>query len=384
MEKDKFDYIFAGFGLSGMSLIHELSKNAEFAQKKILIIDHDAKKKNDRTWSFWSEKNSEFNFLARKSWKIGVFYALDGSKIPLNLEKYGYHTIQGVDFYQYILKHLQQFPNITFVQDRITSVAELGIVQTEQNEYQGDLVFKSYFCKEDFDPSKSNYFLWQHFYGYVIKTPEPKFNDQEFTLMDYRFSDSKRTNFFYILPYSDQEALVEFTEFSAKLYTKEEYKTLLENYIRDVLKIADYEIKEVEYNAIPMTDFQLPMLVSKHVINIGSLAGYVKPSSGYAFTRTLQRNKVLADHLNNPSEQSKKRLDSTQTYKAFDNAVLYLMQNEKVHGGLIFASLFQKLDADFVFRFLDEKANLPQLFRIMWSSPKKMEFIKYFLKHRGR
>lgn len=379
----KYDYVFAGFGLSGMSLLYELSKDNYFTQKEVLIIERDAKKENDRTWSFWTDVDHDFLHLAKKSWRKGVFFALDGSSIPLDMHAYSYYTIEGIDFYNFILNHCKQFKNITWIQDSVNSISDEGVVVTSHNEFLGELVFRSYFDKAYFSSQKSNYFLWQHFYGYVIKTPQASFDEHEFTLMDYRFSDKKRTNFFYVLPYANDEALVEFTEFSAKLYTTEEYKQKLEDYIRNVLKISDYTIIHKEYNAIPMSDFQLDMRVSKHVLNIGSLAGYVKPSSGYAFTRTLIRNKRLAQGILQKDSNIAKKIDSSKVNKAFDNAILYLMQYEKVHGGLVFASLFKKLNADFVFKFLDEKSSPLELFRIMLSSPKKWEFIKYFLKRQG-
>lgn len=384
MVSQKFDYIFAGFGLSGMSLLYELSKDKHFEQKSVLVIDRDAKETNDRTWSFWHSEPHDFFHLAKKTWKKGWFYAQDGKEIALDLDRYSYSTIEGIDFYNFINKHLLQFSNIHRVFLDVVHVSDDGRVSTSENEYHGQKVFQSYFEKSDFQNQKSNYFLWQHFYGYRIKTETPAFDSSRFALMDYRYSDEKTTNFFYILPYSETEALVEFTEFSPRLYAEEDYVGKLENYIHSHLKLRDYSIDQIEFNAIPMTDFQLKSVVSKSVINIGSMAGYVKPSSGYAFTRTIERNKKLAALIIGEIEINEKHLNSSKTYKAFDNAVLYLMQSEKVHGGLIFSSLFDKLPADFVFKFLDEKAKPLELLRIMLSSPRKLEFIKYFLKRRGR
>ena len=367
-----------------MTLFHELAKDPEFVAKRVLILDKDEKCENDRTWSFWSKDKNDFLQLARKSWKKGVFYAPNQSKIDLDLTDYSYYTIEGKDFYKFILDEVSGFKNVSFVHSNIVKVQSDGVVSTTDAQFQGEVVFNSYFVKSDFNPEKSRYFLWQHFYGYVIKTKDARFNPDEFTLMDYRFTDEKRTNFFYILPYADNCALIEFTEFSNHNYSEETYRAMLVDYIENKLGILEYEIDHQEFNAIPMTDFQIDMAVSSHVVNIGSMAGYVKPSSGYAFTRTIQRNSELAEYIRTGNKLEKVDLQSTNIYKAFDNSILYLIQHEKVHGGLIFASLFQKLSADFVFQFLDEKASKTGLLRIMLSSPRKIEFIKYFLKHRGR
>ncbi len=379
-----YDYIFAGFGLSGMTLLYELSKDPGFARKSVLVIDKDDKKSNDRTWSFWSNEPNEFQHLAKKSWKKGLFYDLDRFDYFLDLEEYTYYTIEGSSFYEFMHAHFAKFDNIVWKKENIRSVSELGSVTTDSGAYSGNLVFRSYFERKDFENQPHKYFLWQHFYGYVLKTDKPSFKTERFTLMDYQFGNPIRTNFFYVLPYSETEALVEFTEFSIDLYNEEHYKYMLELYIHRYMKVTDYDLVLKEFNAIPMSDFQLKNFVSDKLINIGSLAGYVKPSSGYAFTRTIERNKKLAHLILNNLPRREKDLNSTRIYKAFDNALLYLIANKKVHGGRIFGSLFADKSADFVFRFLDEKATKRELWEVMMASPKKWEFIKYFLKHWGR
>ncbi len=373
-----YDYIFAGFGLSGMTLFHELSKQKDFAQKKVLILEPEQKIENDRTWSFWAADNHEYGHLAKKKWQKANFVDQKGITINLDLKDYSYFTIEGQTFYQFIHKQLAQWSNIEWRYEKIVNVLESGQVETDKACYNGNLVFRSYFQKSDFKPSMSKYFLWQHFYGYVIKTKSDVFDEKRFTIMDYGCSDKDLTNFFYILPFKSNEALVEFTEFSPNLYSEREYRAKLEDYISRKLQISDYEIQEVEYNAIPMTDFRLPKLVSSRLIQIGSLAGDIKPSSGYAFARTVANNKLLAEMIAKKLFDEKD-LQSSSTYQGFDAAVLYLMQTQRLHGGLIFASLFRKLGGDFVFRFLDEKCGALELFRITLASPKKWQFVRFFI-----
>jgi len=373
-----YDYLFAGFGLAGMSLFYELSKQANFAQKKILIIEPNEKNENDRTWSFWAAKDFEFGHLAVKKWLDGRFIDQSGKVIELKLNEFNYYSIEGLSFYNFIKTKLAECPNVSWRKEKILSVQENGQVQTEKANYSSELVFRSYFQKSDFDPAMSKYFLWQHFYGYLITTPNTVFDDGQFTLMDFSQSDPDLTDFFYVLPINKNKALIEFTEFSQDLYSQEEYQEKLESYIKDALKITEYNIEQVEYNAIPMTDFNLPVFVSPKLINIGSLAGYVKPSTGYAFTRTIDYNKRLARMIATRNFDAR-QLQSSKTYQAFDAAVLYLIQHKRVHGGMIFASLFRKLGGDFVLRFLDEKCGPWELFKITVASPKKWQFVRFFI-----
>jgi hypothetical protein len=214
----QFDYIFAGFGLSGMTLFYELSKDPDFAKKSVLIVDRDAKTQNDRTWSFWAEKDIEFQHLVKKQWKRGEFYAMSGEHIPLRFENHCYNTIEGADFYAFMNQFVSEFSNVQRIQADILSLSNAGILQTNRGDFSGKLVFRSFFDKSDFKPESARQFIWQHFYGYVIKNTDNQFDTDTFTFMDYRHTDAKLTNFLYVLPYTSNEALIEFTEFSPKLY----------------------------------------------------------------------------------------------------------------------------------------------------------------------
>lgn len=375
----QFDYIFAGFGLSGMTLFYELSKDPDFRNKTVFIVDRDAKNQNDRTWSFWADAAIDFQHLVKKQWKRGDFYTMQGEHLPMDFGNFTYNTIEGADFYAFMNQYVEGFENVERLQTDIVALNDAGELKTLSGDFKGEWVFRSYFDQSDFQPEKARQFIWQHFYGYVIKTKEAKFDADTFSFMDYRYTDAHLTNFFYVLPYANNEALVEFTEFSAHLYKEEEYKKKLENHIKNNLGISDYEILLTEYNAIPMTDFQMRTVQSKNVINIGSLAGYLKPSSGYGFMRTIERNKKLAKSIISGEKLTEKSLNSSATYKAFDDAVLYLIATGRVHGALIFAALFKKRGPDFVFRFLDEKINGWGLFKVTLASPKKWEFVRYFI-----
>jgi len=54
-----YDYIIAGGGCAGLSLVMRMLKEPQLSTKKILIIDKDSKQLNDRTWCYW-EKGEGF------------------------------------------------------------------------------------------------------------------------------------------------------------------------------------------------------------------------------------------------------------------------------------------------------------------------------------
>ena len=52
---NKYDYIIIGAGASGLLLADAMGNDSFFADKKILILDKEAKKTNDRTWCYWEK-----------------------------------------------------------------------------------------------------------------------------------------------------------------------------------------------------------------------------------------------------------------------------------------------------------------------------------------
>lgn len=376
-----YDFVFAGFGLSGMALLDALLETGACNGKRVLIIDRDKKEKNDRTWSFWTDNTTDhYTHLATKAWNRTVFYSKDGERTVLPLSKYAYYTVESSAFYDYIKEKIKSSNAITWVQEEIEGVSREGVVSTKENHYTGHLVFNAYYDREKLRVPRKNILIWQHFYGLFVETTDSVFDEDQFLIMDYRDTEKERTNFFYVLPFSARYALVEFTEFSSESYAQETYREMVEHYIQRYFTKGTYVVKRVEMNAIPMTDYRMPVVESKKVIAIGSKAGFVKPSSGYGFTRTIDRSKKLAAMIAKQETLSAKEINSSPLFSLFDEVVLKLIASSKLHGEQLFSSLFRRLNTDFLFQFLDEKTAALDFVKMMFVVPKKTRFIRYFFR----
>lgn len=368
----------AGFGLSGMAILYEMSKLKGFDQKKILVIDADRKEENDRTWSFWSNESSEYEKLACKSWNKGLFYSYIEEPLELDMGDYQYYTVRSLDFYRFIKEKLKPFNNISYQTATISAVSNMGCVVANDTTYEADLVCRSYFSKPELIDTFKKDFIWQHFKGWIIETEEPFFNEDQFTMMDYRVSEKEKIDFFYVLPFSQKHAMVEFTEFSKKMYTQKVYDSKIENYIREVMKLSDYTIIDSEYNAIPMTTAKL-QLRDRKVLNIGTVAGFVKASSGYSFTRTIKFAKHLAKAL---MSDGNVKLPSKYgpLYKLMDSTLLQVFQDDPETGKKSYFGMFDRLKAYEIFRFLDETATLRETLSVFTVVDKPYTFTKAFFK----
>ena len=107
--------------------------------KRILIIDKDEKKKNDRTWCFWEkEGQGTFDPIVFRAWQQVYFYGNDGFEKTLDLGQYTYKWIKGLDFYTFVKTDLAANPNITFLSatiERLTDTADGGFVITDAGQF---------------------------------------------------------------------------------------------------------------------------------------------------------------------------------------------------------------------------------------------------------
>jgi hypothetical protein len=131
--------------------------------------------------------------------------------------------------------------------------------------------------------------LKQHFLGWEIETRSPAFDSSAVTLFDVRTEQREGLCFFYILPFDDRRALVEYTLFSANLLPREDYEQALRGYIQEELGVSEYHIADEEQGSYPMTNHPFPRRLGKRIMAIGTRGGRVKPSTGYAFAPHPER-----------------------------------------------------------------------------------------------
>ena len=225
-----YDIVFAGGGAAAMMLLYQLVKLREFQSQRILVIDRQLKKGNDRTWSFWTNEETEFDEIACKTWK-NVRFTSKFADITEQLESLTYKTIRGEDFFQFVYDKLSDYQNIDWIEAEIKETggdqdaSQKGFVVLEDGrKVEARYVFNSLFKLSDLPRGTKHHVLLQHFYGQVVRTKEPFFDDTTIQLFDMRIPQEGAVQFVYILPFSSTKALIEYTVFSENLFDKEVYK----------------------------------------------------------------------------------------------------------------------------------------------------------------
>lgn len=377
----QYDYIFAGGGMAGLSLAYYFTQYESLRDKQILIIDRDRKDKNDRTWCFWEKGTGAFDKIVFRKWNGVYFHSKTFSQF-LDLQDYHYKMIRGIHFYEFVLSHLKKFSSIEFLQADIQQI-EGGVVtvkdltSTQQFKATSWLFDSIHQFKLNL-PQHHN--LLQHFKGWVIRTPTSKFDPKKPVMMDFRIEQHDECRFVYVMPFSETEALVEFTLFTEKLLDKELYDIELKKYLIDFLQISDYQVLEEEFGIIPMTDEPTQRFPSPQVMRIGTAGGSTKPSSGYTFTRTQHQLQNIAKNLaQNLSLETSKTLFQKR-FIWLDKVFLNVLQHKRVPADEIFTRLYQRNNTIKLLRFLDEETTILEDINIMKSLP-IWQFIKAALSH---
>ena len=383
-----FDYIFTGSGLSALMTVYEMILSNKFKDKTILLLDENGKKSNDRTWCFWDDSNL-FEDIVSKKWKTALF-ADQNFHRNLDLNRYQYKMIRGLDFYNLVFDLIYKQDNIHFLNQKVIAFKELGnqcTVKTNSESYTCNKIFNSILHLDLVKNQKKYPLLQQHFIGWFIISKEEVFNPDVATFMDFSVEQKGNTRFMYVLPTSKTEALLEYTLFSKDLLSRDEYESEIETYIKN-LGITDYKIIEKEHGNIPMTSYKFWGNNTKNIVNIGSTGGWTKASTGFTFKNVTKKSKELVSFLEYDTStalsETKTQYDFTKFRKKdkfwlYDLLFIDVLYKNNELGAKVFSSLFKKGNPTLIFRFLDEETSFFEDLKVMLKCP-TIPFAKAFFK----
>ncbi|MFL2882880.1 MAG: lycopene cyclase family protein [Pelagibacteraceae bacterium] len=344
----EYDYIIIGGGCSGLSLAYELEIHNKLLDKTLAIIESREEYKRDKTWSFWKVFNHNFEDCVIKSWNNFTINTSENTH-ELNTKKFPYQSIDSGKFYSKINSKLSKNKNISFLK----SLDKINL--------ENSIIFNSLFEGEN-DKSK----LWQHFQGVEIETSKDIFDDQILNLMDFNCDQRNDVHFFYTLPFSKKNALIETTWLSnLKDQNLMDYDLQLENYIKNNLGIKNYKIKFTEKGAIPLF---YPSVKNKNKkINIGSAGGMTRLSTGYTFLNIQEHSKYIRENID--KIENTKEYHLGKKYEFLDNIFLKVLEKNPEKMPNIFYQMF-KNSPNTIVKFLSNKSNILDDIIIISKMPK--------------
>ncbi len=368
MEKiENFDFIFIGAGASTTLLLCSLEKRGLLSNHSIAIIDADQKIFNDKSYCFWASQDDPILFdhakLIANEWsKVSINQ--EDSEILLN-EKYVY--ISSISLYDKGREIVEKY-GLTRISSKVSQVKKLegGIeVMTDIGAFRAKQVFDS--RPPIFSvPEKNEVILWQTFVGFVVTLERSLQSADHIDLMDFEVPQDGFTQFMYVLPFSQNQVLVELTRFGAVPITKGIAEPILTEYIN--LRYGKYQINHIEEGKIPMSTAKIQHEVIQGLIPIGGRSGAIKPSTGYAFKNMYEAAEQIASQL-----EIKGKVNSVQKrtnrFHFYDRLLLLILFYRPSNGQQIFSTLFKRNSIHSVFRFLEGKTRFLEDIKILFSLP---------------
>ena len=349
----EFDYIIIGGGCAGLSLAYELEINNKLRDKKLAIIEPRDEYKRDKTWSFWKVFSHNFEDCVKKSWNNFTINSPNETKY-IECQKTPYQTIDSGLFYNKIFSKLKLNKNISFFKN-INEVNKTN-----------SIIFNSV---PQFNDQKKN--LWQHFCGVEIETDKEFFDDKIFNLMDFACDQRNSVHFFYTLPFAKNKALVETTWISQMDNDNlKDYDQQIDDYLSNHLNIRNCKINYKEVGAIPL--FRQKNIKKINEINIGSVGGMTRLSTGYTFLNIQEQSKYIRENIENINNI--KLFQISKKYDFLDKIFLRVLKKNSSQMGDIFYKMFNSSPST-VINFLSNKSNLFEDLEVISKMPKWM-FIK--------
>lgn len=351
-------------------IVLRLAASGHLSGKNVLLLDTDTKKANDRTWCFWENGAGHWDGIVWRTWDAATFADSNGST-DLDFGPYRYKMVRGADFYRHAFTEVEKYPNVAFERQKVIDFADMGthvLVKAETGNYTCNKLFNSIYNPALPLGQKSYPVLQQHFIGWHVKAENPVFDQDKPVFMDFSIPQQGNTRFMYVLPFSDNEAIVEYTLFSKDLLPEAAYETAIQDYLSQ-LTSGNFTIVDKERGSIPMTVYPFWRHNTRNVMHIGSAGGWTKASTGYTFKNADSLSKKLAAYLEGNDDLS--RFYKPGRYRLYDMLLLDILGRHNDKGSAIFSALFSSGRAAQVFKFLDEQTTAAEDLGVMLRCPKK-------------
>lgn len=351
--------LIAGGGLSGLSLAAQLAARPGLSSP-VVIVDDGRRSIAEAGWASWANQACLLDEAVSRFFAWFHVHAAGRSRV-VGLGSYRYCFVRGDDFAAAATRLISAHGGFTFHSGHVSEIRQAGVgaeVVVDGETMYADWVFDSVLGPEP--PARAD--AWLVFRGWHVRTPTPAFDPATPTFFDFRTAQHGGACFVYVLPRGPQEALVEHTSF-APAATRgradaDAQRTALRQYLSSVLAIPDYTVVREEAASLPLTTSAVDRRRGS-VLVIGTKAGMIKPSTGYAYARIQADSSAIARSLalhGHPFDLPVPR----PRHQLFDSALLDVVSRDPAQLERIFATLFNRASAEPVLRFLDEATSAGQ------------------------
>ncbi|MFI0781043.1 lycopene cyclase family protein [Streptomyces sp. NPDC021212] len=354
-----------GAGAAGLTLAYRLA--TLLSPPRVLLVEapDGPLRPPERTWCWWEEPGGEFDVALAARWSRVRVHGADGRPLDRAIAPFVYKMLRSRDFERWVTARLDAAPSVRRVEavvDEVSDDAGGAVVRGVRADGR-PVAWRTRWAFDSrpaaaLPPARTT--LLQHFRGWFIRCDAPVLDPAVAELMDFRTPQPDRgLSFGYMLPLSDREALVEYTEFSPAVLDDAAYEAALHHYTGAVLRLPPFRVLSAEQGVIPMTDGRFPRHAGAAVFRIGTAGGATRPATGYTFAAVRRQSRAVAAAF-----ATGRRPVPPAPYPAralaMDAAMLRALATGRVAGADVFTGLFRRVPTDRLLRFLDGRTGLAE------------------------
>lgn len=360
------DVAIVGAGAAGLSLAHALTSPPGAGRVPSLVVVEPSSsglRPPPRTWCFWESGSGPYERVVGASWRWLRVHDRRGRAVVRDISPLRYKMIRSSDFEALVGAHLGALPGVRSADGRVERVrAVAGGAEALLTTAGG--IRRTVRARWLFDsrprprPPAARTLLLQHFHGWFVRTRRPVFDPRVADWMDFRVPQPRHGMAFgYVLPTGRHEALVEYTQFSARTLTPEAYRAALLDYTGRVLRLGEFDVTDTETGAIPMTDGRFARSSGPAVFRIGTAGGATRPATGYTFAAIQRQSRAIARAYRAGHDPVPPRPHHSRS-AAMDAVLLHGLDSGVIDGADFFPRLFREVPAVRLLRFLDGATRL--------------------------
>lgn len=364
------DVLILGAGCAGLSLAARLAAQGGSAPR-VALLDARTGYSDDRTWCFWRHRGAQITHLVSHEWSR-LEVASDAESYSVDCSAAPYAMIRSIDFYRDAVAridgnaHLQRFLGRPALGE-VARQEGRWVVQTPAGPLEA-------FKVVDTRPPRALFagaaLVWQSFLGMEVTIADARsggglgWDPAKAVLMDFRGTPAGRIVFTYLLPLSETRALVEVTELSSHPRTASDLKAEWHHALRRRLGGEPFQVERQEFGTLPMgiqvsasAGQRRRSEMARSMVRAGSMAGALRPSTGYAFQRIQQWAEACAGRLAEGGDPIGHAPDPWWM-RGMDTLFLRVLRSRPELAPELFTSMFGKVAPPAMIRFLNDRATV--------------------------
>jgi lycopene beta-cyclase len=377
-----WDIVIAGGGLAGLALAVELADPA-FSHLRVLVLERRTHYERDRTWSFWKvETDSTLHAFAKlaehrwSQWRVGI-QGQPGTQVTSVDVEHPYCTVEADKVYDYAQLMIARAPHVSLRMGvDITSIEpaendQVRLTSSTHATLNARLLFDGRPVPRNATARGRNS-MAQHFLGWEIETDQDVFNDSVVDLMDFK-PHTHATQFLYTLPFTPRHALIESTWLSVP-GARHDYESELRSYIEMRWPGLQYRIVFQESGVLDLAH-KAPLAQQRNIVPIGTRAGTMRSSTGYAFLESLRDARRIAKALRAQGSNIRTQPKAFARPKAdvwMDQVFMQVLATRPELSPANFVALFAKTPPLVLMRFMSGLASLADRAVVAKALPKAL------------